>query len=113
MPLIALLVEPSDLIAPFRNAYSIYFLQVRERTKLSSPMRQSLSATTPDSSVSEGDGSFHLHSGRKFSAPPKTASGGKILNNKMITFTLIWLLWSRFYRWKPFWKSTSKPQHRL
>ncbi|XP_059350792.1 dystonin-like isoform X4 [Daphnia carinata] len=50
--------------------------KVRERTVRSSPMRPSFSAGTPDSSVSESDGSFHLHSGRKASAPPRTMMSG-------------------------------------
>ncbi|EFX86426.1 hypothetical protein DAPPUDRAFT_313136 [Daphnia pulex] len=49
---------------------------VRERTVRSSPMRPSFSAGTPDSSVSESDGSFHLHGGRKASAPPRTMTSG-------------------------------------
>ncbi|XP_046442948.1 microtubule-actin cross-linking factor 1-like isoform X3 [Daphnia pulex] len=50
--------------------------KVRERTVRSSPMRPSFSAGTPDSSVSESDGSFHLHGGRKASAPPRTMTSG-------------------------------------
>ena len=47
----------------------IWIFQIREKTAArSSPMgRASFSAGTPESSVSEGDGSFHLH-GRKASA---------------------------------------------
>merc|ERR1712071_263045 len=52
--------------------------KVRERTNRSSPMRPSISGGTPDSSVSEGDGSFRLHDRRKDSAPARamTSAGG-------------------------------------
>jgi len=51
--------------------------KIREKTAArSSPMgRASFSAGTPESSVSESDGSFHLHSGRKPSATARNISG--------------------------------------
>ena len=50
--------------------------QIKEKTYKSSPMRPSFSAGTPDSSVSEGDGSFYLHAARKGSAPARTMTSG-------------------------------------
>ena len=43
-------------------------------------MRSSFSAGTPDSSVSEGDGSFRLHD-RKASAPARTMTSSGIYQN--------------------------------
>merc|ERR1712071_649309 len=51
--------------------------KVRERTNRSSPMRPSISGGTPDSSVSEGDGSFRLHDRRKDSAPARVGGGSR------------------------------------
>lgn len=63
-------------------------------------MRPSFSAGTPDSSVSEGDGSFYLHAGRKGSAPARTMTGGTpLITEKARSFKKIILI----RRWKSFW----------
>jgi len=65
----------------------LLILQIREKTAArSSPMgRASFSAGTPESSVSEGDGSFHLHGGRKASA---SARAGGIIKTDFKTKTI-------------------------